>query len=79
MKNLITPIIMSATVLIGILLTSSFSPLPPQEEESIPRYHLYYQGFSTNTIAYDAVTGDYKSVDLKEFKNGYNIRVLLEN
>lgn len=66
-------------IVIGVLITGIiiFSFTPSQENENIPRYHMFYPG-ETDIFVYDAVTGNYKTVRYKELKDGKNIKELLE-
>ena len=68
-------------IVIGVLITgiiiSSFTP--SQENENIPRYHMFYPAASgVDIFVYDAVTGNYKTVKYNELKDGKNIKELLE-
>jgi flagellar basal body-associated protein FliL len=80
MKNLIAPLIVFAVVIAGcIFISSKSSEASHQENQIVPRYHVFYPGVGPHSFVYDSVTGDYKSITINEVKKNNNLRTLLEN
>jgi len=76
MKYLKPTLIAFGAIMIVMLFSSFFQP---QENESIPRYHMIYTYGNEDIIVYDAVNGKYKKIKYKDFKKNSSIKELLKN